>query len=673
MGLTLGDDRVKVQLFRFIDALPTLVGDASVRQHLGEYLAEAGVPAPGAIRLPLAITPPGALGSKALAGVARLGATRMARRFISGTTPAEAFRTVLRLRKRRLAFTADLLGEAVISDREADAYQATCLDLLRGLAGPLAAEPEIAQIDRDDHGPIPRANLSLKLTSLTPRFDALCAEATSAHVLGRLRPILRIARELGAFVNVDMEQYAHKGLTYEIFRKVLDEPEFRDWSEVGIVAQAYLPEAMGDLEALRDWARARGTPVTVRLVKGAYWDYEVLHARQVGWPVPVFLEKWRTDANYERCARFLLENREWLRPALGSHNVRSLAAAIAVAEGLGVPRSGYEIQMLHGMGEPIERALVEMGHRVRVYTPYGALLPGMAYLVRRLLENTSNESFLKASAAGKTPIDQLLRDPEEVGTMFGTKRRPSPGPAIDDGLPPFRNEPPTDFTRPEHREAMRKALDNVRRQLDAGIDPLPVLSPDVGGKIFTEGPIVETRDPGDLRRVVSRVRYADARLADSAVLAARNAWPSWAATPPRRRAEVLIEAAAIFRRDRFALAAWEVFECGKPWREADADVAEAIDFCDFYAREMIRLAEPRPARRSRRDQPHVEHDGARGRRGDPPLEFPAGDPLRDDRRGARGGEHGRPEARASAPRSMLAWAPRPASSAKTPGLPDGAS
>ena len=280
MGLTMGDDRVKVQLFRFIDALPTLVGDADVRRHLGEYLGEAGVPAPAAIRWPIALTPPGALGARALAGAARLGATRMARRFIAGSTPDEALRTVLKLRGRRLAFTADLLGEAVISDAEADAYRDTCLDLLRGLAGPLAEEPEIAQIDRDDRGPIPRANLSLKLTSLTPRFDAICAEATTGRVLGRLRPILRAARELGAFLNVDMEQYAHKGLTYVIFKAALDEPEFRDWPEVGIVAQAYLPEASGDLEDLRDWARARGTPVTVRLVKGAYWDYEVLHARQ---------------------------------------------------------------------------------------------------------------------------------------------------------------------------------------------------------------------------------------------------------------------------------------------------------------------------------------------------------------------------------------------------------
>ena len=382
----------------------------------------------------------------------------MARRFIAGATPGEALKTVLKLRRRRIAYTADLLGEAVISEAEAEAYQQTCIDLIRGLAAPLAAEPEIPQIDRDDHGPIPRVNLSLKLTSLTPRFDALHAEKTTERVLARLRPILRTAREVGAYVHVDMEQYAHKDLTLAIFRNVLSEPEFRDWADVGVVAQAYLTETERDLHDLAAWVRERGTPVTIRLVKGAYWDYEVVYARQQGWPVPVFEEKWATDASYERCATFLMERHDWLRPALGSHNVRSLSYALAVAEELGVPSAAYEVQMLHGMGEPIQRAFVERGLRLRVYTPYGAMLPGMAYLVRRLLENTSNESFLKASFTAHARVEDLLRNPEEVGAMWGRKH-PSAvrSPAVSAALPPFRNEPLTDFTRPEARDAMRAA------------------------------------------------------------------------------------------------------------------------------------------------------------------------------------------------------------------------
>jgi RHH-type transcriptional regulator, proline utilization regulon repressor / proline dehydrogenase / delta 1-pyrroline-5-carboxylate dehydrogenase len=593
MDLTMGDPMVKVQLFRFIDVLPTLRRDAAVRRHLEEYLAEAGDRVPAIVALPVSLTPRGRVGDRLLGGLARVLATRMAGRFIAGSTPDEALQTVKRLRNRRLAFTADLLGEAVTNETEANLYQRTCLELLQGLAKPLSLEREVRQIDRDESGPIPRVNLSLKLTSLTTWFDALHPDSTTRRVLTRLRPILRTARKVGAFVNVDMEQFAHKDLTYEIFKDVLDEPEFRGVSNVGVVTQAYLPEALGDLEMLRDWARRRGTPVTIRLVKGAYWDYEVLHARQVGWPVPVYLRKWETDANFERCTRFLFENRAWLRPALGSHNVRSIANAMAIAESMGVPREGYEIQMLHGMGEPIQRALVGEGRRVRLYTPYGAMLPGMAYLVRRLLENTSNESFLKASSAGALPAHELLRNPQEIGEMWRAKNRRTTPKAPAPAVPPFRNEPPVDFTRPENRRMMSAALEEAR----TGMFPSIVgdragVCPVIAGEPVEGGQEVVMRDPSDASHVLGKARYGSAGDAERAVSVARNAFPRWSATSAQERAGVLLRAAEVMRRDRFSLAAVEVFECGKPWREADADVAEAIDFCEFYAREMIRLDEP---------------------------------------------------------------------------------
>jgi len=587
MALTMGDDRVKIQLFRFIDALPALIhSDESVGRHLREYLDQADEFVPWFMKLGVSLAPVGTLRGKLLAEIARVSATQMAHRFIAGSTPAEAFETVRQLRQRGVGFTADLLGEAVISDAEAEAYQATCIDLIKGLAPRLAAMPEEPRLDRSPFGSIPRVNLSLKLTSLTPRFDALYAESTTRRVAERLRPILRVARENQAFVNVDMEQYAYKDLTYAIFREVLSEPEFRDWADVGIVAQAYLPEAEGDLHAMEEWVRDRGTPITIRLVKGAYWDYEVTHARQMGWPVPVYLQKWQSDASFERCARFLMENHERLRPALGSHNIRSLALAMAAAESLGVPTDFYEVQMLHGMGEPIERALVDRGHRVRVYTPYGAMLPGMAYLVRRLLENTSNESFLKASFAAKGEVEALLRDPEEAGAMLFVKRRKAPAPSP---LPRFQNEPLTDFTRPEARAKMSKALEEFREQVRSGPTWIPL---SIGGELSAGVEQLEVTCPGNTSLVICRTAAASAEDAERAVGVARRAFETWSEVPPRQRAEVLVRAASIMRRDRFQLAAVEIFECGKPWREADGDIAEAIDFCEFYAREMIRLAEP---------------------------------------------------------------------------------
>ena len=288
-----------------------------------------------------------------------------------------------------------LLGEATITEVEAEQYQQQYFQLIEGLSRELNAWPAVPQIDSDDAGPIPRVNVSVKLTSLYSQFDPIAPDATSDAVRNRLRPILRMARRFGAFVNFDMEQYSFKDTTLRIFREVLTESEFRDWRNVGIAIQAYLRDTDADLAELLSWVEQRGTPVWVRLVKGAYWDFETIMAGQCGWESPVWLDKWETDAAYERQTRFLLEHYRSLRPALASHNVRSIAHALAVADELGVPRRAIEFQALYGMADPVKEVLVRMGQRVRVYTPYGQLLPGMAYLVRRLLENTSNESFLR--------------------------------------------------------------------------------------------------------------------------------------------------------------------------------------------------------------------------------------------------------------------------------------
>ena len=175
--------------------------------------------------------------------------------------------------------------------------------------------------------------------------------------------------------------------------------------------QAYLRDAEDDLRGLIDWARERGRVVTVRLVKGAYWDYETVLAAQEGWPVPVFTHKPDSDAMYERLTRIMLEHPDEIRPAFGSHNVRSLANVIANAEALGLPKSAFELQMLHGMGEPIKAAVRKLGLRLREYTPVGELIPGMAYFVRRLLENTANESFLRLTFAEGAAVDELVRAP----------------------------------------------------------------------------------------------------------------------------------------------------------------------------------------------------------------------------------------------------------------------
>jgi RHH-type transcriptional regulator, proline utilization regulon repressor / proline dehydrogenase / delta 1-pyrroline-5-carboxylate dehydrogenase len=576
MDWTMDDPAVKVQLFRFIDVLPQLGAASSVVRHLREYFEEARESLPGWARGGLRVLPARGLAAQAVTGIARTSARRLARRFIAGSNHDEALRAVGELRRRRLAFTIDLLGEATITEKEAEKTQREILDLVEGLAAEVNDWPHVPLIDADRRGPLPRVNVSVKLSSLYSQFDPVDPIGTSAAVRDRLRPIFRAAMRHGVFINVDMEQHAVKDETLRIFQEIIDEDEFRAWPNVGIAIQAYLQSCEKDLAGLLAWVHRRGTAVWVRLIKGAYWDYETVVSAQEDWPSPVFPEKWQTDASYERMTLFLLENHEWLRPAFGSHNIRSVAHAIAAAQLLGLPDDGYEIQMLYGMADPIKDALVRLGRRVRVYTPYGQLLPGMAYLVRRLLENTANTSFLRASFSEHVPEEKLLMNPTRL-------RVSAPAQAPTDA---FRNTPLADFSRAESREAMRSALGEVRKQLGATYPPI------VDGKALTTADNFDSLNPSHQREVVGRCGKSSPEQAQLAIGAAQRALPEWRDTDPHTRADFMVRTAAVLRRRRFELAAWEVFECAKNWREADADVAEAIDFCEYYAREMGRLATP---------------------------------------------------------------------------------
>jgi RHH-type proline utilization regulon transcriptional repressor/proline dehydrogenase/delta 1-pyrroline-5-carboxylate dehydrogenase len=598
MALTMHDDAVKLQLFRFIDALPLLRTPESISRHLIEYFAEAAEELPPWARKGMRWLPSRGFTARLLAGAARSNAQRLARRFIAGANVGEALDAVATLRRQKLTFTIDLLGEATITEAEAVRSQHEYLQLVDGLSRAVNLWEPVDLIDRDARGPLPRVNISIKLSSIYSQFDPIDPASTSAVVRERLRPIFRAAIKNRAFVNFDMEQHAFKDTTLRIFKEILDEEEFCGWPDVGIAIQAYLRDSERDLIELADWAARRGTPVWVRLIKGAYWDYETVVAAQEHWPVPVFTSKWETDANYERMTIFLLENHDLLRPAFGSHNIRSLAHAMAAAQLMGLPPRSYEIQMLYGMADEVKHALVRLGQRVRVYTPYGQLLPGMAYLVRRLLENTANTSFLRASFTEHVPEEKLLMNPivGHSSLVIGHSSHGSfrldgrPAHANDEGQmtrDQFQNEPTADFSREENRTAMQAALAKVKAQLGTTYSLV------IGGQEVSAATTIDSVNPSHVREVVGRCARATKEQALAAIDAARAAFAGWRDTDANVRADFLVKAATAMRRRRFELAAWEVLECAKQWREADADVCEAIDFCEYYAREMRRFGQPR--------------------------------------------------------------------------------
>ncbi|MCZ7646656.1 MAG: proline dehydrogenase family protein [Planctomycetota bacterium] len=576
MDFALQNEALKVQLFRFTDVLPSLRSNQEVGRHLKEYFDAPGQKFPGFLSWGASLAAFSSLAAYASAVAIRKSVEDMAKIFISGEGPKEALRAVEDFRKRGLAFTLDLLGEAVVSEAEAEAYAAKYRDVLEELAKHAPKWKPNPVLDRNDRAELPRINLSVKLSSLYSQLDPIDPARSLRGVEARLVPLLRRARELNAFVNVDMEDYRLKDLTLALFKELAGSAEFRDWPDLGIVVQAYLKDSAQDLKDLAAWAQRRGAPVTVRLVKGAYWDYETIVARQHGWPIPVYTRKHETDANFERCAEILLASHPHLETAIASHNIRSVAHALAVHESLGRPKEALEFQTLYGMADSLKLALAARGHRMRVYTPFGELLPGMAYLVRRLLENTANESFLRQGFVEGASEEKLLADPAALP--------PGPGLASPKTVSTIENEPDAAFHLKAEREAFAKALETVRGRLGASYK-LVVEGKELDG----EAGFIESRDPADRARLVGRVASASVAQADAAVAAAKAAAKGWRDTPVARRAEILRKAAELMRKEKFELAAWEVFECAKPWREADGDVGEAIDFLEYYARRAVRL------------------------------------------------------------------------------------
>jgi RHH-type proline utilization regulon transcriptional repressor/proline dehydrogenase/delta 1-pyrroline-5-carboxylate dehydrogenase len=430
--------------------------------------------------------------------------------------------------------------------------------------------------ERENH--FPRLNLSVKVSSLYSRIGPLNYEDSLEQVKTRLRPIFRKVRAWGGHVQIDMEMFSLKELTIDLYLDLLTEPEFQGWNHTGITLQAYLKSAQQDVARVINWARNHSRRITIRLVRGAYWEYEKTIAGQRGWPVPVFTIKAHTDWNYERCLEMILESHDHITLAVASHNVRSIAKALVTAERLNVPRHGYEFQALYGMAEPIKHALKRMGHIVREYAPIGELIPGMAYLVRRLLENTSNEGFLRKTFVGNVDPEALLAEPEPYPG--------EPAPAKTGGLKAFENEPPLDFADGKSRSAFRDAIAKVRREMGK---EFPLV---YGGKEYRTRDKLVSCNPANPKEIVCTTSALSREMADAALDAARNAQKAWGGRSAGERAGILFKAAAIARRRRLELAAWQVLEVGKNWAEADADVCEAIDFLEYYGREMIRLGRP---------------------------------------------------------------------------------
>jgi len=410
MDLASQDEQLRAALFRFVDVVPACRSLDDLAQHLTGFLDEVpDRPPPLEVAMKMSNSKAGrtALGAASAAGV-----RHMAHRFIVGETPKEATKILQELWRSGAATSVDLLGEATVTSAEADRYAERCAQALDQLAGVYEGLPDRPQLERDSMGALPRANLSVKVSALTPLLRPDAPEIGKRDAGPRLSELLRRAKQTGAHLHIDMESFDSREAITDLVLELLSEPEFRDGPSAGLVLQAYLRDSPALCDRITGWAAKadRTSPLTVRLVKGAYWDHEIVEARQHGWDAPVFEVKADCDRNFEDLTVRLLEARPSVRPAIASHNLRSVAHAIAQNRRLGAPDEDLELQVLRGLGDDLQHALAALGMRVRTYCPVGDLVAGMAYLVRRLLENTSNESFLHEQARG-VPLETLLAAP----------------------------------------------------------------------------------------------------------------------------------------------------------------------------------------------------------------------------------------------------------------------
>ncbi|AFY95997.1 L-glutamate gamma-semialdehyde dehydrogenase [Chamaesiphon minutus] len=579
MAWTMENEGLRVQLFRLIDCLPALQSKAEIARHMQEYLANDAVEVP-AMRslLNFSTDNPNSLTATAAATTLSTAIATLAKRYICGENLPAATKTIERLRRERLAFTMDLLGEAVISEVEAEGYLDRYLTMMENLAARARNWPTIAEIDRSELGSLDRVQVSVKLSAFYSQFDPLDPVMTTEKVSEPVRRLLRKAQAIGCGIHFDMEQYEFKSLTLQILKQVLMEPEFVDRTNVGLTIQGYLRDSEADLYDLIAWAKERAHPVTVRLVKGAYWDRETIRAYQQGWAIPVFSDKVSTDANYERLTQILLENHQYLHAAIGSHNARSLAKAIAIVQTLNIPSSSFEVQCLYGMGDEFAKKIVDLGYRVRIYCPFGELIPGMSYLIRRLLENTANSSFLRMSSSESRAISELVAAP-----VMTDRDRLDKGTLATTSFEGFTNASDRDYAIERQRTAAQTALQTVRDRL--GKTYLPIID---DRPVQTEE-YIESVNPANSAQVVGKIGLASIEQADAAVKSAKNAWTTWKQLSARHRGDILRKAADLMEAQRDELTAWITWEVAKPIREGDAEVSEAIDFCRYYAREMERL------------------------------------------------------------------------------------
>jgi RHH-type proline utilization regulon transcriptional repressor/proline dehydrogenase/delta 1-pyrroline-5-carboxylate dehydrogenase len=505
--------------------------------------------------------------------VARLGepAVRLAlkqamailgRQFVMGRTIEEALERARSAEQHRYRHSFDMLGEAALTAVDANRY----FESYRRAIAAIGASAGMAR------NIFEAPSISVKLSALHPRFEFAQHERIMRELAPQVVALAEAARAAGVGLTLDAEEAERLEPTLDIFESVY--LALRGYEGFGVVVQAYQKRALPVIDWLAALARTHKRRIPVRLVKGAYWDSEIKRAQERGLKgYPVFTRKAATDVSYLACARHLLGAHETVYPQFATHNAHTIAAILALA-----PRAdAFEFQRLHGMGEALYAQLIghaESGHACRVYAPVGAHAELLPYLVRRLLENGANTSFLHHVLDDATPVEALIGDPAQ--RLQRVKRKPNPRiPPPTELYPQRRNTPGVNLHDLEELSLFERGMEHALAQPTTA-------TPLIAGRARDRRarPIL---DPADRRRVVGHIVEAETEDVETALASASAAQPDWDAVPAVDRAAVLDRAAAMIERDRARLTALLVREGGKCLPDADTEVREAADYCRYYA------------------------------------------------------------------------------------------
>jgi RHH-type proline utilization regulon transcriptional repressor/proline dehydrogenase/delta 1-pyrroline-5-carboxylate dehydrogenase len=489
----------------------------------------------------------------------------MGEQFVCGETIEAAIHTARRLEAQGFRYSYDMLGEAAATAQDAARYLASYEQALQAI-GAASAGRGIYE------GP----GLSIKLSALHPRYQRAQRRRVMEELLPRLKSLVLLARQYDVGVNIDAEESERLDLSLDLLEALCGDPDLAGWNGVGFVVQAYQKRAAPVIHFLIDLARRTRRRIMVRLVKGAYWDSEIKRAQVEGLEgFPVFTRKIHTDVSYIACARLLLGAPGEVYPQFATHNALTLATVHALA-GANFYAGQYEFQCLHGMGEPLYQQVVGPAHLnrpCRIYAPVGSHETLLAYLVRRLLENGANTSFVHRIADPTTPLDALLEDPVDAARALDPQGAPHPKIAL-----------PRDLFAGRRANSAGVDLSSEARLAELGAT---LAASEARTRLAGEGadwrPVV---NPADITDIVGQVAFADAEQIAAAIAGAARAWPAWRDRPPSERAAILVRAAALFESRAGELAGLMCREAGKTLPNALGDVREAIDFLRYYAAQI---------------------------------------------------------------------------------------